>query len=93
MDGPDGGRTALLEKDAALPAMRQVYERLRTTQAGMLSRPDHIWTMTYADSERWRHGASALFYALHRTGDAVDGFVEDSFWKEFAPHARRVFTQ
>ncbi len=75
VDQPDSGRIALVEKDAALPEMRHVYERMRPTRNGMLSRGDRIWTMNYADRERWRHGASALFYALHRTGDAVDGFA------------------
>jgi predicted acetyltransferase len=85
---PDPGRIALVEKDAALPAMRQVYDRLWPTRPGMLSRPDRVWTMHYADLEKWREGASAIFYALHETGGAVDGYATyrvKSDWSDGLP--------
>src|SRR5436190_20911234 len=80
----DPGRISLVEKDAALPAMAAVYDRIRLARAGMLSRPERIWTMNYADLERWRDGASAMFYALHQTAGAVGGVATYRVKSEWA---------
>ncbi len=84
----DPGIVHLVEKDEALPAMREVYERLRPTRSGMISRSEGFWRVEHADLERWRDGASALFFALHETSGQVDGFVTyrvKSDWNDGMP--------
>jgi predicted acetyltransferase len=48
-----------------------IYERLRAQQPGTVSRPDAVWDLTQRDRERFRHGASALYYLVHPDGFAT----------------------
>jgi predicted acetyltransferase len=70
------GRTALVEKNDALDVFPEVYERFATNQPGMWRRSKAWWDQITIDLERWRDGASALFYLLHRSPEGhPDGYV------------------
>jgi len=72
------------EAEASLPA---VYDRVRTTRPGMLSRPDAWWKWrTFYDPQHWREGASAKRYVIHEGADGVDGYViyrQKAKWEAF----------
>jgi predicted acetyltransferase len=70
------GRMALVERDEALEVFPDVYERFATGQPGMWMRSKTWWETVTADLERWRDGASALFYLLHRSPQGTpDGYA------------------
>jgi len=73
-------RVALLEPDAAAPAVRKVHAEYAATRIGGLSRPEPAWELTFYDPERWRGGATAMRcavvsggYALFRVKENWDG--------------------
>ena len=70
-DDPDP--CGMVEHDEALREIPAVYERIRPRRAGMASISDAFWRVESSDPERWRHGASALFYVLHEASDASTG--------------------
>jgi len=55
----------------ALPVLKEVYERVRTSRVGLLGRTDGSWEFHLADENRYRDGLSAFRYALHPRGYAV----------------------
>jgi predicted acetyltransferase len=69
------GEVRLVERAEAIARMPDSYDALRRDVPGMLERPGPWWVHRFADPERWRDGASALFFALHEAGGAVDGYV------------------
>jgi predicted acetyltransferase len=69
------GRVWLAEKDAALEHLPQVYDRATAEWPGTLARPANWWRRITADLEHWRDGATRLYYALHDSGEGVDGYV------------------
>jgi predicted acetyltransferase len=84
----DRGSLRLVSKDEALAVIPSLYEHARRQWPGMPSRSADMWRVAYADLERWREGASALFFALHETSGTVDGFCSyriKSEWNESLP--------
>jgi predicted acetyltransferase len=71
----DIGSLRMVDHDEALREMRPVYDRVRAARPGMLTQTDSWWTHEYSDPERWRDGASALFYVLHEVAGSVDGYT------------------
>ncbi len=71
----DPGSVRIVEHDEALGEIPAAYERMRPHRAGAVSVSDAFWEVEYADPERWRRGASALFYVLHETSGRVDGYL------------------
>lgn len=71
----EGGRVRLVSRDEALPAMAEVYERIRPEVPGMLARTPAWWEAWFSDLESRREGASSLFYVLHETAGSVGGYV------------------
>ena len=70
------GSVRLVDADEALELFPPVYERLRATRAGMLSRDERWWKEhRLADPERWRRGASRKFYAAVEVDGNVDGYA------------------
>ncbi|MGH2448595.1 MAG: GNAT family N-acetyltransferase [Chloroflexota bacterium] len=59
------GSIALIDKSEAETALPAIYDRFRRQQPAALSRPPEYWKMEFKDRERWRHGASANFYAVY----------------------------
>src|SRR5918994_7170858 len=70
------GSVRLVDADEALELFPPVYERVRATRAGMLSRDERWWKEhRLADPERWRHGASVKFYAAVEVDGNVEGYA------------------
>jgi predicted acetyltransferase len=78
VDRVEGARTGsmrLVDRDEALREIPRVYDRLRSRRVGMAAKSDAWWEHDYADLERWRNGASALFYLLHEGPAGIDGYA------------------
>ena len=69
------GRVRIVEKEEAAKELPAVLARIVPTRPGMWDRTDGWWKTILADLERWREGATALFFALHEAGDGVDGYI------------------
>jgi predicted acetyltransferase len=69
------GRVRLVEKDEALKEFPAVFDRVARERPGMWARTDGWWKRTVADLERWREGASPLFFVLHESTQGVDGYA------------------
>ena len=70
------GAVRLVDADEALELFPPVYERVRATRAGMLSRDERWWKEhRLADPERWRRGASRKFFAAVEVDGTVEGYA------------------
>jgi predicted acetyltransferase len=76
-----------LDTAEARRTLPPVYDRVRSTRPGMLSRSAAWWKWrTFYDPARWRNGASAKRVAVHAGGDGVDGYVifrQKEKWEDF----------
>ena len=73
--GPEG-LVRLVTADEAYELFPPVYERVRTSRAGLLSRTEHWWKQhKLADPESWRRGASHKFYAAVELGGEVAAYA------------------
>ena len=73
--GPHGS-VRLVTGDEAYELFPPVYERIRATRAGMLSRSEQWWRAhKLADPESWRRGASQRFYAALELDGEVAGYA------------------
>lgn len=89
------GTVRLVDAEEALQLFPPVYERVRATRAGMLSRDERWWKdHRLADPESWRRGASRKFYAAVEVDGAVEGYayyrVKDDWEAGFAKGQVRV---
>ena len=74
-DGPTGSVRLVQEPDARAPFM-DVYERLRATRPGMLSRTEFWWDQhRLADPEHSRRGAGPKFYAVLELDGRPEGYA------------------
>jgi predicted acetyltransferase len=92
---PATGSIRLVDVDEAVALFPPVYERVRATRSGMLSRDTRWWKEhRLADPESWRRGASRKFYAAVELDGAVDGYayyrVKDEWEDGFAKGEVRV---
>jgi predicted acetyltransferase len=68
----DSGRVRLVARGEADPIYREVYERVRISRPGMVSRPDSWWPEVFWVTE----GGRAFFDAVHEDADGrADGYV------------------
>ncbi|MEU6153692.1 GNAT family N-acetyltransferase [Actinosynnema sp. NPDC047251] len=79
----DGTRIREVSAEEALPLVKEIYERLRPTRTGWLSRTDAHWEHHLADQEDDREGLTAFRYAVHPQGYAVYRVKSD--WRERGP--------
>jgi predicted acetyltransferase len=83
------GRLRLVEKDEALKELPAVFDRVLPSRPGMWARTETWWRHTLADLERWRDGASALFFVLHESSHGIDGYamyrVKRGEWNDSLP--------
>jgi len=63
------GRVRLLERDAALPLMRGVYDAVVPTRAGMMALDAHWFSWRFGEREADKE--EPYFYAVHETAGAV----------------------
>lgn len=91
MRGPAApGSVRLVEHDDAEPILREVYERVRSGTAGMLSRSDVWWRLRrMRDDEQVRDGRSARRYAVYEGNGSVEGYAtyrqKEKWDDEFTP--------
>ncbi|WP_158846244.1 GNAT family N-acetyltransferase [Saccharothrix deserti] len=78
-----GERVREVSRDEAMPVMKAVYEAIRPSRTGWLSRVDGNWNHQFADTERDREGLTAFRYVLHPQGYAVYRVKAD--WQERGP--------
>jgi predicted acetyltransferase len=70
----DTGSMRLVARDEAERVLPEIYERARTTRAGMVSRPDFWWNQPFWDFMVAR--AKAHFFAVHTDANGLDdGYV------------------
>ncbi|MEV0678052.1 GNAT family N-acetyltransferase [Actinosynnema sp. NPDC050436] len=81
----DGERVREVSAAEAMPWLKEVYERLRPTRVGWLSRTDAHWDHHLADQEDDRDGLSSYHYVLHPRGFAV--YRVKSNWVERGPRS------
>ena len=86
--GPRGS-VRLLTADEAAELLPPVYERVRHTRAGLLSRTEDWWRHALlADPEHWREGRGPKFYALLEIDDEPAGYAlyrVASKWEDGTP--------
>ncbi|MHC4100750.1 MAG: GNAT family N-acetyltransferase [Planctomycetota bacterium] len=77
----------LVEPSEAQRVLPPVYERIRPTRSGHLSRSEAWWTMRYFyDPEHRRRGRSARRYAVCTSADRIDGYAiyrQKDKWEDF----------
>jgi predicted acetyltransferase len=91
------GSIRLVDADEAFELFQPVYERVRVTRSGMLSRDERWWKEhTLADPESWRRGASKKFYAAVEVDGEVEGYalyrVKDK-WQDGFPRGEVRVTE
>jgi len=69
------GSVRLVEKDEAMRLMPRILERMADATPGMWKRPAAFWKHDFADLEKWRDGASPLFFAVYESPEGPDGYV------------------
>jgi len=76
-DAPVGpGRVTLVSPEQARPDEIAVYEAVRPTTVGFLSRPGRWWDRRFADPDDQRDGATPRRHALHTEPDGtVTGYA------------------
>jgi predicted acetyltransferase len=89
------GSVRFVDADEALELFPPVYERVRATRAGMLSRDERWWKEhRLADPESWRRGASRKFYVAVDLDGEVEGYayyrIKDEWEDGFAKGEVRV---
>jgi predicted acetyltransferase len=73
-DDAVGGRMRLLERSDAEVVLPALYDRIRPSRAGMVSRPSVWWPAVFWD--QFAQKGSAFFVAVHTNHDGVDdGYV------------------
>ncbi|NUT98356.1 MAG: GNAT family N-acetyltransferase [Saccharothrix sp.] len=92
--GVTTGDTRIREVPAAeaLPLIKALYDRVRPSRTGWLSRVDAMWGYHLADEEHDRDGLTAYRYVLHPQGYAV--YRVKGNWVEQGPrnelHVREI---
>jgi predicted acetyltransferase len=70
------GSVGEVERDQAIPVIKDLHQDLLPERVGALDRNDDWWNVKWHDPEPWRRGATAYRFALHydRRG-RPDGYV------------------
>jgi predicted acetyltransferase len=91
------GSVGEVERDQAIPVIKQLHQRLLPDRVGALNRDDNWWVVKWHDPERWRHGRSAYRFALHyeRRGrpDGYVAFRVKMNWEESNPGAEVIIDE
>jgi predicted acetyltransferase len=69
------GGVRLVEKDEAMALMPPIHQRVADASPGMWKRSQAFWEHQFADLDRWRDGASALFFAIYESPQGPDGYA------------------
>jgi predicted acetyltransferase len=64
-----------VSRDQFISVAPKLHQRLLSDRPGALNRSEAVWRVLLHDPEAWRHGASALRFALHfALSGEVDGY-------------------
>lgn len=81
------GRVTLLDADEAGPFLPPVYDRVRPTRPGMLTRSDVRWkTDALLDAEHTREGRTSKRFAIYHGASGPDGYAiyrQKDKWEHF----------
>jgi predicted acetyltransferase len=84
---PPAGAVRLIEADAAPNELPPIYERVRSTRPGMLTRDDARWKYGILfDPEHRREGRSAMRFAVYDGASGPEGYAiyrQKQDWKDF----------
>jgi predicted acetyltransferase len=70
------GRVRFIDKESAPSVIPPLYECYRLTQPGEITRSAERWKLEFSDPERWRDGASGMWYVGHEAENGkLDGYV------------------
>lgn len=69
------GDVRMVEKDEAMRLMPSVMDGIADAIPGMWKRSRAFWEHSFADLERWRDGASALFFAIYESPEGPEGYA------------------
>jgi predicted acetyltransferase len=85
------GAMRLVEQGEAREAFPPIYDRIRPTIAGMLTRTQDVWDVyRLADEEFMRRGAGPKFYALYERDGRAEGYATyriKANWEQGVPQA------
>jgi predicted acetyltransferase len=86
-DGLDLGQDRVTEvsRDAALPVIRDLYDKVAPTRVGMLGRTDGSWTFHLLDKDFTRRGQTAFRFAMHPEGYAI--YRARLSWEDRGPNS------
>lgn len=77
----------LVDSDDAQPIVRELWDEVRATRPGMITRSDGWWEQRiFADIESWRGGKTAYRYAVYQDGGTPTGYAmyrQKSSWENF----------
>lgn len=83
------GRMRLIETDEAATLLPPIYERVRRTVPGALTRAPAWWEAeTLNDPEHWRRGGGPLFRAIYEVDGRAEGYALyriNSSWDQVGP--------
>jgi predicted acetyltransferase len=83
------GAVQLIEREEAREAFPAIYDRVRPTIPGMLTRTEDIWDVyRLADEEFMRQGAGPKFYAVYERDGRAEGYATyriKSNWEKGIP--------
>jgi predicted acetyltransferase len=69
------GGVRLVDKDEAMRLMPTVMDRVAGAVPGMWKRSRAFWEHNFADLERWREGASPLFFVIYESPEGPEGYA------------------
>ncbi|HJS71913.1 MAG TPA: GNAT family N-acetyltransferase [Acidimicrobiia bacterium] len=91
------GSVRLIDPDHAGPILKDVYEAVRPTRAGMLTRSQDWWThRLLSDPTSWRGNKSSLRYATFHEGEEVTGYAsyrQKENWEDFLANGEVSVTE
>jgi len=82
------GTVRLIDKEEALRALPQVYERAVARYPGWIERTPNEWEVSLADLESWRSGYSSNRFALYEEDGVPRGYARyrvKEEWKDEIP--------
>jgi predicted acetyltransferase len=88
------GRLRMIEAEEAGRLIPPLFDTVRQTQPGEVSRSTGWWQAHFADLEHHRDGAGPMIHVVHETGERPDGWVsyriKDSWTDGLANNEARV---
>jgi predicted acetyltransferase len=90
-----GGRLRMIDVEEAKTVLPAVYDAVRTTRVGELSRPATWWDGLWRDPEYNRDDASQRFDVVHERAGVIDGYVSYRIKQDwdFSLHRSEVRTR